>query len=260
MFEAPLDVKRARILLTNDDGIDAPGLKVLERIARRLSEDLWVVAPSVEQSGVSHSLTLRLPLRIHRRSQRRYAIDGSPTDCVLVAISELMKDHPPDLVLSGVNRGGNLGDDVTYSGTIAAAMEATILGVPAIALSQLYRWDHPVKWKTGEHFATGLIGRLTGLGWSSGVFMNVNFPDVVVASVTGVEVVRLGRRQQGYRLVNRRDPRGNPYIWIGRPRTDPGGEADTDLARSASGAITVTPMHLDMTHGGTLRALSETIT
>ena len=256
-----MELKRARILLTNDDGIDAPGLKVLERIAGHLSDDLWVVAPRVEHSGAGHSLTLHAPLRVHRHSDRRFAIDGSPTDSVLVAIVQLMQEHGPDLVLSGVNRGGNLGDDVTYSGTVAAAMEATILGIPAIALSQVYRDDHPVKWKTGAHHAVELIRKLMRQDWPSGVFMNVNFPDVVAASVTGVEVVRQGRRKQGYQLIQRTDPRGRPYIWIGRPRRDPGtgADTDTDLVRSASGAITVTPMHLDLTHNGMVRALGKAL-
>ncbi len=254
-----MELKRARILLTNDDGIDAPGLKVLERIARHLSDDLWVVAPRVEHSGAGHSLSLHAPLRVHRHSDRRFAVDGSPTDSVLVAIVQLMQEHGPDLVLSGVNRGGNLGDDVTYSGTVAAAMEATILGVPAIALSQVYRDDHPVKWKTCERHAVELIRKLMRQDWPSGVFMNVNFPDLAAGSVTGVEVVRQGRRKQGYQLVERTDPRGRPYIWIGRPRRDPGTEANTDLVRAASGAITVTPLHLDLTHDGMLRALGKAL-
>jgi 5'-nucleotidase len=255
MFEAPLDLARARILLTNDDGIDAPGLAVLERIARAFTDDIWVVAPTTEQSGVSHSLSLHAPLRIHPRGEHRYAVDGSPTDSVLLAISKIMQDQPPDLVLAGMNQGGNLGDDVTYSGTVAAAMEATILDVPAIALSQMYTYDQAVKWTTGEHYAGDLIGRLTRVSWPTGVFMNINFPDVTAGAVTGIEVVRQGRRKLGYRLVDRLDPRGRPYVWIGRPRTDQGNETDTDLARSASGAITITPMHLDLTHGGMLATL-----
>jgi 5'-nucleotidase len=255
MFEAPMDLARARILLTNDDGIDALGLEVLHRIARALADDIWIVAPTTEQSGVSHSLSLHAPLRIHRRGDRRYAVDGSPTDSVLLAIGKIMREHPPDLVLSGVNRGGNLGDDVTYSGTVAAAMEATILGVPAIALSQIYTYDQPVKWETVEHYAGDLVRRLTRVQWPNGVFMNLNFPDVTAAAVSGIEVVRQGRRRLGYRLVDRADPRGRPYVWIGPARTDPGTEADTDLARTADGAIAVTPMHLDLTHGGMLEVL-----
>ena len=235
-----MELKRARILLTNDDGIDAPGLKVLERIAGHLSDDLWVVAPRVEHSGAGHSLTLHAPLRVHRHSDRRFAIDGSPTDSVLVAIVQLMQEHGPDLVLSGVNRGGNLGDDVTYSGTVAAAMEATILGIPAIALSQVYRDDHPVKWKTGAHHAVELIRKLVRQSWPSGVFMNVNFPDLVAGSVTGVEVVRQARHKQGYhQVIDRTDPRGRPYIWIGRPRRAPAASVRLRIRRMKAVMISI---------------------
>src|SRR5918996_6655619 len=134
--------KRPRILVTNDDGINAPGLKILERIARQISSDVWVVAPETNQSGASHSLTMQRPLRIRKISRRRFAIDGTPTDCVLLALQIVIKDGPVDLVLSGVNQGANLGEDVTYSGTIAAAMEATVFNVPAIALSQSCRNGH----------------------------------------------------------------------------------------------------------------------
>ena len=258
MFDAPLDLQNARILLTNDDGIEAPGLQLLERIARSLSDDIWVVAPATEQSGVSHSLSLHAPLRIHQRSDRRFSVDGSPTDCVLLAIGQLMQDRRPDLLLSGVNRGANLGDDVTYSGTIAAALEATILGVPAIALSQVQTYDHPVKWSTCEHFAAAIIRKMTRDSWPDGTYMNVNFPDLVANSVRGIEVVRLGRRKFGYELVQRLDPRGRPYVWIGRARNDPGDEVDTDLARSAEGVVTITPLHLDLTHSAMLDTLQKT--
>src|SRR5262247_4073995 len=137
MLDAPLDLARARILVTNDDGINAPGLKVLEKVARALSRDVWVVAPEIEQSGAGHSLTLRRPLQVRKIAERRFAVDGTPTDCVLLAVNRLIDGKKPDLVLSGVNRGANLGEDVTYSGTIAAAMEATLLDIPAIAFSQL---------------------------------------------------------------------------------------------------------------------------
>src|ERR671910_3456944 len=143
-------LKRASILVTNDDGINAPGLRVLERIARTLSNDVWVVAPETNQSGASHSLTMHRPLRIRRISRRRFAIDGTPTDCVLLALQIVVKNGPVDLVLSGVNHGGNLGEDVTYSGTIAAAMEATLFNVPAFALSQCCRNGARIPWETAE--------------------------------------------------------------------------------------------------------------
>ena len=147
--------KQPRILLSNDDGINAPGLKCLERIAKQLTDDIWIVAPETEQSGASHSLTLHHPLRLRKISGRKYAVAGTPTDCVVLAIAEIMKDGLPDLLLSGVNRGANIADDVTYSGTIAAAMEGTVLGVPSIALSQTWGFsDSPViKWATAERHA-----------------------------------------------------------------------------------------------------------
>ncbi|MBM3525309.1 MAG: 5'/3'-nucleotidase SurE, partial [Alphaproteobacteria bacterium] len=160
MAGAPIDLAKARILVTNDDGIDAPGIKVLEKAARRLSKDVWVVAPETEQSAVAHGLTIRRPLRIRRVAERRFAVDGTPTDAVLIAIGHIFKDRKPTLCLSGVNRGANLGDDVTYSGTVAAAMEATLLGVPAIAFSQVFIERDTVHWKTAEKFVPIVARRL----------------------------------------------------------------------------------------------------
>jgi len=146
-----LNLARARVLVSNDDGINAPGLKLLVGVLTPLVREIWVVAPETEQSATSHSLTLRRPLRVRQVSERRYAIDGTPTDSVLMAIRELMTDTPPDLLISGINRGGNVGEDVTYSGTVAAAMEGTLLGVPSMALSQLCADGHPVKWGHRSH-------------------------------------------------------------------------------------------------------------
>lgn len=145
------DISRARVLISNDDGVHAPGLKMLEKVMRKMAKDVWVVAPETEQSAAAHSLTLRRPLRIRKLTARRFAVDGTPTDSVLMGINQVMKDNPPDLVLSGVNRGGNMGDDVTYSGTVAAALEGTLMGLPPIALSQVTEDGHPTKWSTAEH-------------------------------------------------------------------------------------------------------------
>ncbi|MGF1474158.1 MAG: 5'/3'-nucleotidase SurE [Geminicoccaceae bacterium] len=237
-----------RILVTNDDGINAPGLKSVERIAETIGGEVWVVAPEVNHSGAGHSLTLKRPLRIREVSERRYAIDGTPTDCVLLALQTILKDQAIDLVLSGVNNGGNVADDVTYSGTIAAAMEATLMDVPAIALSQCCRYGHPVKWATAEHFAPDLIRRATDLGWSKGVLLNVNFPDRVVASVEGIAVTCQGKRKVGDQLVERIDPRGEPYIWIGTLKTEHDSVPETDVTAVEAGIISITPIHLDMTH------------
>src|ERR1700724_204666 len=160
MADEGIDLARCRILISNDDGIESPGLKLLARIARDLSEDVWVVAPEQEQSGASHSLTTRRPLRMREVARRRYMVDGTPTDCVLIAVKRLLRDRPPDLVLSGINAGSNVGEDLTYSGTVAAAMEATLLGIPAMALSQDYRDGDEPPWQTGEEYGPEVIRRL----------------------------------------------------------------------------------------------------
>lgn len=252
-----LNLASARILISNDDGIHAPGLKALERGARALSGDVWVVAPETEQSGASHSLTLHRPLRIRRLSTRRLAVDGTPADCVLLAINHILKAHPPDLVLSGFNRGANLGEDVTYSGTVAAAMEATLLGFPAVALSQIAPSESRARWSTAAaHFPTLMRG-LARAGWPRNVFINVNFPDLPADEVTGIRVTRQGRHKLGDQLVERRDPRGRRYYWIGPMRTEEATRPGTDLAAINAGAISVTPLYLDLTHTPSVRALQE---
>lgn len=235
-----------RILVTNDDGIHAPGLAVLEDIAREFTEEVWVVAPETNQSGASHSLTLRRPLRLRHIGPRHFAVDGTPTDCVLLALQHVIRE-PVDLVLSGVNHGGNLGEDVTYSGTVAAAMEGTLLGVRSIALSQVYDDPHPVEWGTARRFAPELIARLWAAEWGEGVLVNVNFPACPPAGVRGIAVTCQGRRKIGDQLVERIDPRGEPYIWIGVARREETDVEGTDLWAVARGYVSVTPVRLDLT-------------
>ncbi|EME71751.1 5'(3')-nucleotidase/polyphosphatase [Paramagnetospirillum caucaseum] len=257
MFEPVSDPSGLRILISNDDGILAPGIKVLERIARTLSRDVWVVAPETEQSAAGHSLTIRRPLRVRKVSSRRYAVDGTPTDAVLLGVNHVMNGRKPDLVLSGINRGANLGEDVTYSGTVAAAMEGTILGIPAIALSQYVSHPHPVKWGTAEHWAPGIIRRLLAKGWSRNVLININFPDVIAASVSGVEITRQGKRKIGDDIMERQDPRGEPYVWIGAQRAEERSTPGTDIEAVCRGAISVTPLCFDLTHRGDMAALES---
>jgi len=257
MFDRPIDLANARILISNDDGIDAPGLRVLETVARTLCGAVWVVAPEHEQSGAGHSLTLRRPLRIRKVTEQRYAVDGTPTDCVLLAIKFIMKDARPTLVLSGINGGGNLGEDITYSGTVAAAMEATLLGVPAVALSQHYARPNGPRWETGEKYAVQVLRRLTAAPWPRNTLINVNFPDVPADFVTGVAVTRQGRRKIGDNLVERIDPRGVPYYWVGPMRDESPNEDGTDLAAVNGGAVSVTPIFLDFTNVPALTALAE---
>src|SRR5438552_18954253 len=211
----PTDHDKCRILISNDDGIDAPGIRILEQVARELSIDVWVVAPEMEQSGASHSLTTRRPLRLNEVGKQRYAVDGTPTDCVLLAVKRLLRDRPPDLVLSGINGGSNVGEDLTYSGTVAAAMEATLLGIPAIALSQDYREGEEVPWQTGEAYGPGVIRRLLHLPWPEHTLFNINFRGVAAEEVGGYAVTKQGKRALADNLTEGTDPRGRPYCWIG---------------------------------------------
>jgi len=246
-----------RVLVSNDDGINAPGLKLLEKILAPLAQEVWVVAPETEQSATSHSLTLRRPLRIRHVSEHRYAVDGTPTDSVLMAVNELMKDSPPDLLISGINRGGNVGEDVTYSGTVAAAMEGTLLGVPSIALSQVCADGHPVKWGTAEKWAPRVLKLLCADPWPAGVLVNVNFPNVTAGRVSGVEATRQGRRTIGSDLVRGIDPRGDPYYWIGAQRRDEQYRPGSDLEATKRGAVSVTPLTMDLTHAPTLKKMQD---
>lgn len=256
-FDPIPDLSGRRILISNDDGIHAPGLAVLERIARSLSDDVWVVAPETEQSASSHSLTLQRPLRLRRIEDKRFALDGTPTDCALLAINMILRDRKPDLVLSGVNYGRNICDDVTYSGTIAVCMEATLLGVPAIALSQASRDDGVIDWSAAERFGAEVIRKVTSIPWPDTVLVNINFPDCPADQVTGVRVAPHGKRKIADELLERVDPRGKTYYWIG-----PLHEADsiapgTDLAIISEGGISVTPLHLDLTHTPTLESMKR---
>jgi 5'-nucleotidase len=255
MFGKPIDLAKARILVCNDDGIDAAGIALLEKTARKLCADVWVVAPETEQSAVSHSLTIRRPLRVRKLGPKRFAVDGTPTDSVMLALQEIMRDKPPTLCLSGINRGGNLADDVTYSGTIAAAMEATILGVPAIALSQVVAGPHPIKWQTAAHFAGGIIAKLASVGWPQNVLMNVNFPDVAHAKVRGTVRATQGRYKTSDDIVRNTDPRGQAYYWIGAAVRGHDERKGTDIWATDRGYNTVTPLHLDLTH----RAMHKTL-
>ena len=256
MFEPPLDLAKARILVTNDDGIHAPGLKILEDVARTLSSDVWVVAPEAEQSAASHSLTLRRPLRIREISPRHFAVDGTPTDCVLLAVNHILKAEKPTLCLSGVNRGGNLGEDVTYSGTIAAAMEATLLGLPAVAFSQVYADRARIPWATAQHHAVKVLHKLSQVAWPTSVLMNVNFPDCPPEGVKGIAVVAQGRHKIGDQLVETTDPRGEPYYWIGAMRLEDPTREGTDIAAIREDKISITPLYLDLTHRPSLHKLA----
>jgi len=239
-----------RILVTNDDGIHAPGLAVLERIAADLGGEVVVVAPETDQSGVSHSLSLNDPLRLRDIGPRRFAVKGTPTDCVIMAVRHIFAGAPPDLILSGVNRGQNVAEDVTYSGTVAAAMEGTILGIRSIALSQAHNFaaGGEFPWATAEAHGPAVVRRILEVGFGPGVLVNVNFPPVMPQQVAGSAVTVQGQRNQGLLKVDpRKDGRGNAYYWIAfaRGREEPA--EGTDLHALAEGKISITPLRLDLT-------------
>lgn len=245
-----------RVLLTNDDGIDAPGLAVLREIAASFTDDVFVVAPETNQSGTSHALTIRRPLRARRIAEREWAIDGTPTDCVMLALQGLLPDEPRvDLVLSGVNRGANVAEDVTYSGTIGAAMEASLFHIPAIALSQVYIDIDTVPWSAARVHGPTVVQQLIEIGWPSNVVQSVNFPACEASDVRGVRVMPHGWRKLGDEIVEREDPRGERYYWIGHLRSKPWDEPGTDLSAVNEGFIAITPIHLDLTHHASLERL-----
>lgn len=249
-----------RILVTNDDGIHAEGLAILEQIARQLSDDVWVVAPETDQSGVAHSLSLSNPLRLRQIEEKRFAVQGTPTDCVIMAVRSVMAEMKPDLVLSGVNRGQNVAEDVTYSGTIAAAMEGTLLGIPSIAVSQAYMAGDrtSIIWDCALQHAPGIIRRLLEEGIPDGILFNLNFPNVAPSEVAGVAVTAQGRRDQELmRLEPRRDGRGNPYYWIAFQRGKHEPANGTDLRALAEKKISVTPLELDLTHEPTMTRFAQ---
>ncbi len=240
-----------RILLTNDDGIHAPGLKLLEAIAGELSDDVTVVAPENDQSGVAHSLSLSDPLRLRKIGERHFAVKGTPTDCVIMGVRRIMADRRPDLVLSGVNRGQNVAEDVTYSGTIAGAMEGAILGIPSIALSQAYSGvpgGPKIEWDAAETHAAPVIRSVLAAGIAAGGLVNVNFPACAADQVAGVAFTRQGRRSaELMRVEERRDGRGLPYYWLMFQRGEFEQEDGTDLHALAANKISITPLRLDLT-------------
>lgn len=250
-----------RILVTNDDGIDAPGIKVLEQIALTLSKDVWVVAPETEQSGAGHSLTLRTPLRIRQIEKTRFAVNGTPTDCVALAVKEILKDNKPALILSGINAGTNLGEDVTYSGTVAAAMEGTLLDIPSIAISQAYTEDKTkIQWDAAKHHLPDLIDRLVKQGIPTNTLININIPDLNPGDVRGIKVSPQGKRKLGDNISRRLDPDGQPYYWIGGARNEDKEHSATDLATVRDGYIAVTPLCLDLTHYDALETFDTVFT
>lgn len=248
-----------RILLTNDDGVNAPGLKVLDAIARKFSDDVWIVAPAEENSGAGHSLTLSRPVRIRKHGEKHYSVSGTPTDSVMLALGELMQGQKPDLILSGVNRGANLGDDVTYSGTVSAAMEGALAGIRSVALSQVYSREgmgDSVPFAAAEHWGEQVLRPLLNIDFAPRTLVNINFPALPADAVKGIKVVRQGFHDYGRgSIVKGTDPRGYDYYWFGLHGIEHTPGHDTDLETTGDGYISVTPLQLELTHHESISAL-----
>lgn len=261
MLTIPSDLSNARILISNDDGINAPGIAALEKVARHFSDDVWVVAPESEQSGVAHSLTLHMPLRVRQLAEKRFAVNGTPTDCVLLAVREIIpRESPPVLLLSGVNRGSNVAEDVTYSGTIAAAMEGTLLEIPSIAFSQHYQNRADINWETAEFYGKKMLALLQGVSLPRGHLLSVNIPAVKPDGALGLRVAPQGQRTIMERLDKRYDPRGTPYFWIGGTGFDEAQvQPGTDHALLCEGYVTLTPLCLDLTNHVLMQALEKNL-
>lgn len=247
-----------KILVTNDDGIHGLGLVALESIARAISDDVWVVAPDEERSGAGHSLTLSNPIRYRKIEERRFEVAGTPTDCVVMAVRKIMPALP-DVILSGVNRGSNIADDVTYSGTIAAAMEGTQLGIKSIAMSQITgMYGNGENFAVAEKFGVDIVRKLIGMDFGPGVLMNVNFPDCRPDEVAGIDVTMQGKRDQNFLLVDeRKDGRGHPYYWLGFARERGNPPAGTDIAAVFNKRVSITPLHMNLTQVDAMVALRD---
>jgi 5'-nucleotidase len=258
-FIFPHSFHDARILISNDDGIHAEGLRVLTEVMQSLSNDVWVVAPETEQSGAGHSLTLHQPLRVRQLDEQRFAVSGTPTDCVLLAVQAILpKDKPISLLVSGINHGDNMAEHVTYSGTIAAAMEGTLLRIPSIAFSQAMRRDVPMAWETAAFAVGDVMNSLQGYTWDEGTLLSVNIPECAPSDLRGIRAAHQGQRRSNESLEERCDPRGRSYYWIGC--TDYSAcehEASTDCAVVLNNHIAITPISLNLTHQTTIESMQQ---
>ena len=238
-----------RVLLTNDDGIDAPGLRILEEVAATLAQEVWVVAPEHDRSGTSHSISLHAPLRVNDEGMRRFSVSGTPGDCVVMALRHLMADAPPSLILSGINRGANLGVETVFSGTVGAAMTGLLLGTPAIALSQVFSDRDAVRWDTARRLAPGVIRRLWEKRWNANACLNVNFPDVPADQAGPMTLTRQGAGLvKNIDALPRVDPRGFTYFWLQFKRQPFEDQPESETAAVASGKVSVTPLQFERTN------------
>lgn len=243
------------ILISNDDGVRARGIQVLARTIRKWAE-VVVVAPEHEQNAASHSLTLHRPLRIRRIGRNHFSVNGTPTDCITLAVHQILSRRP-DLILSGINRGANLGDDIHYSGTVSAAVEGAILGIPAVAVSLTVFHDRRHYYGTAAHFTVALCQKLVRSPFPKGTLLNVNVPNLPEKELAGWEVTSLGKRNYGGVIVEKTDPRGEPYYWIGGDEAAFFERVGTDCTAIQRNKISLTPLKIDMTHEAFRRRMRQ---
>ena len=264
-----INLNESRILITNDDGITADGIKILRHIASEFSNDVWVVAPEHEKSGASHALSFQNELTLKKYEDKSFSVNGTPSDCVAIGISNVLKDKRPDIILSGINSGCNVGEDVTYSGTIAAAMEGLIRRIPSIAISQNYEAGkkNQISWDSSQFFLKNLLVDLTNQGWSNNVFMNINFPYCSAEKVKSIQVTTQGNRDTDDLIIN--EVEASKFRFGLRRRLEENAKLNlpplnegikgymTDVEAIANQHISVTPFHLDLTHHKSLEDLKK---
>ena len=267
----PIDLKNSRILITNDDGYSADGIKILYEIARSYTSDVWIVAPEYEKSGASHALTFIKDLTLKKQDENIYSVNGTPSDCVVIALENVLQDKRPDILLSGINSGVNVAEDVTYSGTIAAAMEGVIRRVPSIAISQNYDLGkkNEISWDVSKAFLDKVLDSVSATGWDFNSLLNVNFPQCNVNEVNGIEVTSQGNRETDDLVLWKKE---NNLFRIGlqrrlgessKPKNNilnkPIDGVMTDVVALTSNKISITPLHLDLTHAASIEILRKSL-
>ena len=267
----PIDLKNSRILITNDDGYSADGIKILYEIAKSYTSDVWIVAPEYEKSGASHALTFIKDLTLKKQDENIYSVNGTPSDCVVIALENVLQDRRPDILLSGINSGVNVAEDVTYSGTIAAAMEGVIRRVPSIAISQNYDLGkkNEISWDVSKAFLDKVLDSVSATGWDFNSLLNVNFPQCNVNEVNGIEVTSQGNRETDDLVLWKKE---NNLFRIGlqrrlgessKPKNNilnkPIDGVMTDVVALTSNKISITPLHLDLTHAASIEILRKSL-
>lgn len=266
-----IDLSNARIMITNDDGYNSAGIMLLKEISEEFSNDVWIVAPEFEKSGASHALSFQNSLTLKKHDERVFSVNGTPSDCVVIGIQKVLKEKSPDIIFSGINSGCNVGEDVTYSGTIAAAMEGIIRKIPSIAISQNYESGkkNEIVWDSSKKFLKEILSNLTSIGWSDNTFMNINFPHCLSKDVKGLEITSQGNRENDdlvlyevekneFRFGLKRRIENNVSNLSNNSKSS-SSSSMTDVQAIANQYISITPLHIDLTHSQSLDYLKTSL-